>query len=161
MTTAAIRWEIALEAECNRARRDGLGWVTRTHAPVRVLGARVDGFVGAWVGVGGPDFVGVLRGGQALAFDAKHTALARFGFSNIPRHQALDLGAVSRHGGVAGIALKMENGQYWVPWRTIEDAWHACHAGTARRGDSSLTVDWLAGNALAFNRLFDVFEETS
>ena len=114
------RWENQLCRWHDEYRRDSIAWVVKTTPPV-VIGP--GGKPVAWEGEGPPDFVGVVAGGRAVAFDAKHVATRRFPLRNVEVHQARDLEAVADRGGIAFLAIESKGGRYVVRWTTIREAY--------------------------------------
>jgi len=117
-------------------------WLTGQHraaavagiAHVRHVGAPV--IVGAggrpteWAGTGPADYQGVLKGGRALAVEAKSRD-RRLALSDVAAHQRADLEAVERLGGVAllVVELRASGSIYVVPWGRV--GWRRCREGAA------------------------------
>jgi hypothetical protein len=103
-------------------------------AHVRHVGAPV--IVGAggrpteWAGTGPADYQGVLKGGRALAVEAKSRD-RRLALSDVAAHQRADLEAVERLGGVAllVVELRASGSIYVVPWGRV--GWRRCREGAA------------------------------
>lgn len=132
------RW---LSAQHAVARREGLALVRKVGAPV-VAGK--GGLPSRWAGRGPADYQGALRGGRALALEAKSVE-RRLSLADIPEHQQRDLEAVERLGGLALLAVEIREAQLvavveWsrVPWRVSS---RVLHRGTPNeRVERSETV---------------------
>lgn len=120
-------WEIALEAQHDRYRRDRLAVVWKTE-PRRDR-------TGRYVEKAPPDFVGVLADGRGVCFDAKDCTRSRWPLSNVKPHQARDLEAVYLAGGVAFVALRMGSVGHFLPWGALRESYQAWRLG---EGSASL-----------------------
>jgi len=108
-------------------------WLTSQHAAVHLAGLAYVRHVGppvAFTGAGGrelrivghgpADFQGVLRGGRALALEAKSRP-SRLARAEIPQHQQDDLERVAALGGVALLVVELREHQLVaaVPWGEV------------------------------------------
>ncbi len=129
----AAGWEVQLEHWHAGYRARGLADVQRVHPGVRVIG-KPDSkgtFRACWAGVGPVDFLGVVAGDRAIAFDAKSCSSATWSRSVIPDHQAALLNRWDAMGAHTGIALQMPTSRWWLPWAALRD----CERPTLRLGD--------------------------
>ncbi len=102
------------------ARIAGLANVRKVGAPVLV---NRDGKPYEWAGRGPADYVGALKGGRAVAIEAKSTE-GRFSRREVPQHQQDDLERTAKCGGLALLVLELRDERRiyvseWmhVPWR--------------------------------------------
>ncbi len=71
------------------------------------------------------DYVGVLRGGRFVAFDAKETHIERIDLRALPEHQFEFLKEVEALGGVALVLVRFPGAVYAIPfevWRWAVEA---------------------------------------
>lgn len=113
---ALERW---LDAQHTAARLAGLAHVRKVGAPV-VVGR--GGKPVAWAGTGPADYQGVLRGGRAVAIEAKSVD-GRLSALAVADHQRADLDAVHALGGIALLVVEVRGvGVHAVPWAVVP--WH-------------------------------------
>lgn len=115
----------------------GLAHVRHVGAPV-VVGA--GGRPTEWAGTGPADYQGVLRGGRAVAVEAKSRD-RRLALSDVAAHQRADLEAVECLGGLALLVVELRTASsiYVVPWGRVP--WRRMREGAA---DVSVGPDELA-----------------
>jgi penicillin-binding protein-related factor A (putative recombinase) len=108
------RW---LDGQHRLARSLGLGHIRKVGAPV-VVGR--GGKPVEWAGTGPSDYQGVLRGGIAIAIEAKSVE-HRLSRADVRLHQQHDLAAVSALGGIALLAVEIRDQQLIavVPWQSV------------------------------------------
>lgn len=136
-----MAWEARLEAWHDDYRRNRLAYVIKCNPPIKLLSSPVKGrFRACFVGTGPPDYMG-LADGRPVAFDAKDCTRARWPLADLARHQALDLEAHRKQGGVSAVALRLRGAGWWLPWEALHPLWWAVRRGEAVRGDASLSVD--------------------
>ena len=110
MTARGAAWEGTLDALHDSYARRGLAWIARCHPPRRLHRT------------GPPDYCGVIGPyGRAVVADAKDCASGRAPI--VPRHQALDLGAVAARGGLALLLVRWRGQPLVVLWSDVADAW--------------------------------------
>ena len=131
---ALERW---LAGQHRAAALAGLAHVRHVGAPV-IVGA--GGRPTEWAGTGPADYQGVLRGGRAVAVEAKSRD-RRLALSDVAAHQRADLESVERLGGLAllVVELRVASSIYVVPWGRV--GWRRMRAGAA---DVSVGPDELA-----------------
>lgn len=112
------RW---LAAQHRAAGLQGIAHVRHVGPPVAHAGSRGQHLT--VIGKGPADYQGLLRGGRAVAIEAKSRD-ARLSLADIPEHQQRDLEAVERLGGLALLVVEVRAAQLvaavpWteVPWR--------------------------------------------
>lgn len=107
------------------------------HARVKIAGR----IVVVVVGDGPADYQGTLRGGRHIALEAKSRAL-RLDRAHIEKHQADDLDAVHRLGGLALLAVELHTsdartlGRWVVPWGDVP--WQSPRGGRGSVGPEDL-----------------------
>jgi hypothetical protein len=130
-----LAWEMLLEGLHKRYARDRVAHVDRCHPEVKAVQTLPGGkFVGIRPKWGPVDFLGVLAGGRAVAFDAKETAAPTFALANLAPHQARDLRRYHELGAVAGVALRCAQGCFWLSWDVLAPALPAGTVDPARVG---------------------------
>lgn len=94
------RFEALIEKACDRYRKDGMAIIYKNSEPLRPSG-KFDkgGAISAYYQKKSvPDFTGVLKGGQAIMFEAKHVSgKPSIPFSRLQEHQErylIDFGAM-------------------------------------------------------------------
>lgn len=113
-------WERKIEGWNRDYSERKLAHIFRCHPGVRQSGEKW------WYdSEGPPDFIGIVKEGKFVAFDAKVTSLphARFPLKNVPAHQAFALGRVTRLGGTAFLLVECPVGRFLVPWVRIWSLW--------------------------------------
>lgn len=104
---AGAAFEQYLDAQHTLFERQGRACVAKVPTPVQITSARGRMIRGrkeskVWV-----DYTGVIRGGRAVAFDAKSTkAKSRFAFSLVSDFQRGKLATVAKLGGVAFLLVR-------------------------------------------------------
>lgn len=123
---AGASFEAWLAAQHRLADATGLAYVRHVGPPVAFTGA--GGRELKIVGTGPADFQGVMRGGRALAIEAKSRE-GRLARAEIPPHQQRDLLRVASLGGMALLVVELREHQLvaavpWtqVPWRVARTA---------------------------------------
>lgn len=133
-----------LGAQHLAALKAGLACVRKVGAPVLV---GRDGQPCGWAGKGPADYVGALRGGRALAIEAKSTE-GRFSRREIPAHQQDDLSRTADLGGLALLVLELRDvpGIYAVEWTAVP--WRSTKATVGGRVQTreTLGAEELAGH---------------
>lgn len=108
------RW---LDGQHKLARAMGLGHIRKVGAPVVVSrgGKPIE-----WAGTGPADYQGVIRGGIAIAVEAKSVE-RRLSRADVRLHQQRDLDAVAQLGGIALLAVEIRDLQVIaiVPWLSV------------------------------------------
>jgi penicillin-binding protein-related factor A (putative recombinase) len=116
-------WERQVEMECGTLRRAGLAKVAQIPDRVRVrkFNQKNGEITGSMLKASDVDFIGLLKGGRAVAFDAKRTkTISRFDFSLLGPEQVLSMRETVELGGVAFVYLSVDAGQHkgeYVPAR--------------------------------------------
>lgn len=139
-TNRGAGWEALLDAQHTEYRRDRRAVVHKTHPPAKLIRGRL-----VHTAKGAVDFIGCLEGGRAVALDAKEGRGGRWPFSSLKRHQAVDLEAWTDRGALAGIALRLLAGAWWVPWSALGPLWWD------KDGRRSVDVAWLDEHTYAMD----------
>ena len=102
----------------------GLADVEKTPEPMKPIGSpdRAGRFLACYTKQAQPDYKGVLKGGKAVNFEAKHTDSDRMTFDRVSTAQALRLSRTEALGGVAFVLCSF-SGRYFyrVPWAVWRD----------------------------------------
>lgn len=142
-----LSWELQLGAWHDAYRRDRRAFVVKTNPPVKLL-SRVDRsgqFRACFAASGPPDFIGTLApSGTTVVFDAKETVKERWPLADLPRHQAVDLEACMMNGGVAFVALRIQDVGFVLPWERLGPIYKRWALGDAGRGEASLSLEDVA-----------------
>ena len=96
--------------------------IGKVYEPYRCV-KKLDGgrFVGQWTGRAEPDFKGVLRNGQAIAFEAKSTKKSRIQQNALTEEQAEWLNIQDEMGALAFICVQIGDRFFSVPWLVWRD----------------------------------------
>jgi recombination protein U len=110
-------WEFQLERWALEYRAHGVV-VAKTSPEAKLIKGRM-----VYTRKGLPDFVGVMRGGRAIVFDAKEVSAGdRFPWSHLPVHQARELQMWHDLGALAFLAVRFKSlgANCILPWGTAE-----------------------------------------
>lgn len=150
-------WENKLDTRHDLYARLGQAVAVRAFAPHRQI-RRLSGAqaVVVFTGKGPVDYV-IATKSTTYHLDAKDCADVSWPLSKLDDHQAAHLDAVTslRSDHVGGILLRLgieaSPRAWFVPWRPgLRDRWYAWHdaTGRAKPGTASLSLPWLAANAI-------------
>lgn len=102
----------------------GLADVEKTPEPMKPIGSpdSAGRFIACYTKQAQPDYKGVLRGGKAVNFEAKHTDSDRMTADRVTPEQAARLTRTERLGGIAFVLCSF-GGRYFyrVPWAVWRD----------------------------------------
>lgn len=109
--------EDAIRAACVGYRLDGRANIVKVPEPFRVREktSATTAYV-YFTEKAQPDFVGVLAGGRAIAFEAKYTSTDRIHQDVVTKAQADALEEYRRLGAVAGVCVGIQHENFFVPW---------------------------------------------
>ena len=112
--------EDAIRAACVGYKLDGRANVVKVPEPFRVRQktSPTTAYV-YFTEKAQPDFVGVLAGGRAIAFEAKYTSTDRIHQDVVTQAQADALEAYQRLGAVAGVCVGIGYESFFVPWEVF------------------------------------------
>lgn len=115
-------FERLLDQACLVYRLKERAIIEKTPEPFRVKKKNQDGtFVGWFTGLAQPDYKGTLRGGRAIAFEAKMTTKDRIQMKVITDHQAGCLDFHLNMGAVVGVCVMIRKTVGFVPWSVWRD----------------------------------------
>ena len=111
-----------IKGPCARYREQGLAVVEQIPEPFRTMKTNRDGtFTGRFLSAAQPDFMGTLRGGRTICFEAKYTRTDRILQSVLTQEQWDSLEAHWTMGAVAGVCVGIGNTFAMVPWSVWRD----------------------------------------
>lgn len=102
----------------------GLADIEKTPEPMRPIGSpdRAGRFLACYTKQAQPDYKGILKGGRAINFEAKHTDSDRLTFDRVLTAQALRLSRTEALGGVAFVLCSFSGRAFYrVPWAVWKD----------------------------------------
>lgn len=113
-------FENLIDQACRHYRNNGDATIEKTPEPFRVKKKNNDGtFTGWFTGLAQPDYKGTLKGGQAIAFEAKMTGSDRIKKSVVTEHQAACLSLHAEMGAKVGVCCMIRKTVGFIPW----DVW--------------------------------------
>ena len=117
-------FEYIINSACAYYCSIGLADVEKTPEPMKPIGSpdRAGRFIACYTKQAQPDYKGVLRGGKAVNFEAKHTDSDRMTADRVTPEQAARLTRTERLGGIAFVLCSF-GGRYFyrVPWAVWRD----------------------------------------
>ncbi len=87
------QFERLIELSCKRYASRGEAYINKTFPPFTTIRRQGNQVVGFYNKSGQPDFIGTLKGGRSVVFEAKHTSGTNIPFERIARHQKEALNA--------------------------------------------------------------------
>lgn len=93
--------------------------IEKTPEPMKPLGGadRSGRFLACYTKQAQPDYKGILRGGMAVTFEAKHTDSGKMTQDRVSYAQSLRLASTERFGGVAFVLCSFSGKRFYrVPW---------------------------------------------
>ena len=112
-------FENLINQACDYYSTHGVACIDKTPEPMKPLGGadRSGRFLACYTKQAQPDYKGVLDGGKAVVFEAKHTSSEKMGFERVSPAQALILSRTAALGGVAFVLCSFgQKAFYRVPW---------------------------------------------
>lgn len=107
---------------CIYYRDSGQAVINKVGEPYTVMRKNTDGtFRGRFIGKAEPDFKGVLRGGRAVAFEAKSTRKTRIQQSAVTPTQGSWLDEQFRMGAITFVCVLIGDRFFSVPWPIWRD----------------------------------------
>ena len=145
MNNLGRAWEAQLQVWHKAYKTNNQAYVIHAPPPVKVLSVvKPDGsFQARWWKKGPCDFIGVVAGGRAVVFDAKHCASDRWPFKSLEVHQARALHAATQSGAFAFVALRMGRKALVLPWTAFATVYSDWANGKSQHGAASLTLQEL------------------
>lgn len=103
------RFEELIELSCNMYKRENKAFIQKTPENTRFLRPLKGGkFVAVHDKKSQPDFKGLLKGGQAVVFEAKHTNSTNIRFDRLQMHQKRELVKHQQLGAEAFLLISFE-----------------------------------------------------
>ena len=117
-------FEHIIDNACAYYRSIGLADIEKTPEPMKPVGGadRSGRFLACFTKQAQPDYKGVLSGGRAVVFEAKHTDTGRLLSDRVSAEQAACLRRISRLGGIAFVLCSFNGREFYrIPWPIWED----------------------------------------
>lgn len=117
-------FERIIDNACAYYRSIGLADIEKTPEPMKPLGNadRAGRFLACFTKKAQPDYSGLLNGGRAIKFEAKHTDSDRITQDRVSNAQSLRLASTERLGGVAFVLCSFGSRAFYrVPWAVWRD----------------------------------------
>lgn len=118
-------FEKMIEVACRYYRQSGIADIQKTPEPMRVIGVldKSKGhFKAAFEKQAQPDFKGVLNGGQAIIFEAKHTNGKLIEQKRLSDEQVENFGTHYKFGAKCFVLVSFEMKRFYrIPWETWRD----------------------------------------
>ena len=107
---------------CELYRRNGLAVINKVSEPYRVIKKLEGGrFLGQHTANAEPDFKGVIKGGRAIAFEAKYTSKSRIQRSVVTEEQMDWLQEQREMGAVTFVCICIKDRFFSIPWVVWRD----------------------------------------
>lgn len=114
--------EMLIEGGCRYYLAHGVAHITKTPEPFRVTSKNAQGIATVrFTAHAEPDFIGSLRGGRLLAFEAKFTDTARIRQDAVTETQAESLTAHRKLGAYACVCVGIQDEAFMVPWEVFNN----------------------------------------
>lgn len=117
-------FEVIISSACDYYRAIGRADIEKTPEPMKPLGGadRAGRFLACYTKQAQPDYKGILKGGRAINFEAKHTDSDRMTADRVSDAQALRLSRTESLGGVAFVLCSFYGRDFYrVPWPVWRD----------------------------------------
>lgn len=102
---------------CLYYKNDGIAMIEKTPEPFRVMNKCKNGeFIGRFTGLAQPDYKGTLKGGRAIAFEAKMTGTDRLKKTVVTNFQGECLEKHYQMGAYVGVCCLINKTAGFVPW---------------------------------------------
>ena len=112
-------FETIISSACDYYRAIGRADIEKTPEPMKPLGGadRSGRFLACYTKQAQPDYKGVLSGGRAVVFEAKHTDTGRLMHNRVSPAQAACLRRISQLGGIAFVLCSFNSREFYrIPW---------------------------------------------
>lgn len=107
---------------CEFYKSQGIAVVNKVNEPYRVIKKLEGGkFIGMHTEHAEPDFKGVLKGGRAIAFEAKYTGKSRIQKSAVTETQEQWLEEQFSMGAVSFVCVGIKDRYFSIPWEIWRD----------------------------------------
>lgn len=117
-------FEAIISSACDYYRAIGRADIEKTPEPMKPLGGadRAGRFLACYTKQAQPDYKGILKGGRAINFEAKHTDSDCMTADRVSDAQALRLSRTESLGGVAFVLCSFYGRDFYrVPWPVWRD----------------------------------------
>lgn len=115
-------FEDQIEQACVYYRFAGTAYIEKNHEPFTVTRSVGKGqFIGHFARASQTDYTGVLKGGRAVCFEAKHTMTDRVTQDRVEPHQTEDLNEKEALGALCFVMAAIDDECYAIPWQTWKD----------------------------------------
>ena len=110
--------EAMIEGACRAYQTKGRAYILKVPEPFRVITKNRGRGIATvqFTAHAQPDFVGVLKDGRAIAFEAKHTDTDKLHQRVVTPTQAAALQKISDLGGIAGVVAGIGDEYFFIPW---------------------------------------------
>lgn len=118
-------FEKLIEQTCAYYKRKGIADINKTPEPLRPIGTLNNGqFRAIYAKKGQPDFLGTLKGGRSIMFEAKHTESTNIRFDRVAPHQERDLENTYKLGGLSLVLISFKFKNFyaveWQEWMSLK-----------------------------------------
>ena len=125
-------FEKMIEASCADYRRKGIAVIEKTPEPMKpVQNAGGGKFVAYFEKMAQPDFKGVLQGGRAIAFEAKHTDKDFIGYERVSTEQSKRLTDYENAGAICFVLVSIQMKRFfmvpWMIWSSMKEIYGRKH----------------------------------
>ena len=115
-------FEYIIEAGCEYYRQKGVADIEKTPEPMRPVKNIGEGkFIAYFEKAAQPDFKGVLSGGRAVVFEAKHTDTDQIEQKRVSAEQVKNLEMAWKLGAETFVLCSISDGFYRLPWEFWRD----------------------------------------
>lgn len=113
--------EAMIEGACRAYREQGRAYIIKVPEPFRVITKnRARGIATIqFTAHAQPDYVGVLKGGQCIAFEAKYTMSNKLQQKAVTPTQARALDNFRDLGGITGVCAGIGDDYFFIPWEVF------------------------------------------
>ena len=114
-----LQFENIVDEACEHYLTEGLAYIEKTPEPMKVIGVinRQQGqFKAVFEKAAQPDYKGTMKGGRAVAFEAKHTESDRIKQDAVTVDQENALNAHEAMGALCFVVVCLGDKYYRVPW---------------------------------------------
>ena len=110
--------EAMIEGACRAYREQGRAYIIKVPEPFRVITKNRGRGIATiqFTAHAQPDYMGILKGGTAIAFEAKHTMSKKLLQNVVTPTQARALDHFQELGGVAGVCAGIGDDCFMIPW---------------------------------------------
>ena len=116
-------FEKLIEAGCKHYAESGQAYIIKTPEPFRVINLDRKRHTATvhFTAHAQPDFIGTLKSGKSIVFEAKSTINKRINYDCITPTQAAALEKHFTMGAYAGVACQIDEDFFFIPWEIWRD----------------------------------------